>query len=315
MSPRVFSAPGKLMIAGEYAALRPGGVALALAVARRLRVTLTPAPSLRVTSALLGLDAAPWPTGDPFIDAALVACPPAHIEISSSLSTPGAPKGGLGSSAALVVALVGAAHARRGEAVDPLQVLEGALAAHLKAQGFRGSGYDVLTCALGGLVASPCPDPPRADRARRGEGPLAQGAARLPWPIGVYVGRVQSDQAADTRALIQRAKGADPTPLAAASAALLDGLTLARIDAAQRAFEAWDAAHRLGLMTPDLQALCASARAAGLVPRVSGAGGGDSLLLFSHDEGALAALLDHYRARGRAAERLTPAPGFLEEPV
>ncbi len=99
------------------------------------------------------------PGGDPrtaLLEAAVEVCcpagaPPGSIEVDSADFFFGGRKGGLGSSAAAAVGLCWALLAlAAGAPPRPAAVLEAALAAHRRAQGGRGSGYDVFASFHGG---------------------------------------------------------------------------------------------------------------------------------------------------------------------
>ena len=165
----IASAPGKLVLLGEYAVLE-GAPALVLAVNRRARVALAPGSShWEIVSPTLGLQArlrlqdgrASW------IDAARVelewlatllarfpqsqCLPPCRIELDSDAfyhQAGARTKLGLGSSAALTVALLGALHALAG--TGPPTPGE-AIATHRAIQRGRGSGIDVAASLTGGL--------------------------------------------------------------------------------------------------------------------------------------------------------------------
>ena len=167
----VASAPGKLVLLGEYAVLE-GAPALVLAVDRRAHATLASldddcweivSPTLRLRARLRLQDGeATW------LDAAsaelawvatLLASfpaagelPPQRIGLDSDafhLDHAGArAKLGLGSSAALAVALLGALHALA-KAATP--TLDEAIHAHRAIQHGRGSGIDVAASLTGGV--------------------------------------------------------------------------------------------------------------------------------------------------------------------
>lgn len=165
------SAPGKLVLLGEYAVLE-GAPALVLAVDRRARVTLVPVPggSWEIVSPTLGLKArlrvesagVEWlraPASELAWLASLFAqlpfaagLPPCRIELHSDaffLDRSGEQaKLGLGSSAAITVALIGALHAYAGQHTP---TLEACIAVHRAIQRGRGSGIDIAASLAGGL--------------------------------------------------------------------------------------------------------------------------------------------------------------------
>jgi len=147
--PTDVSAPGKLFLIGEYAVLH-GHHAVVAAVDRRVTGRFVPggAPAtplvehvVESVSAYLRDDGATPPEGAPALD-------------SSALSA-GAGKLGLGSSAAVAAAGVGAMLEAAGCDIQYTRALAFALAdnAHRAAQGGRGSGADVAAAVYGGVVA------------------------------------------------------------------------------------------------------------------------------------------------------------------
>jgi phosphomevalonate kinase len=165
------SAPGKLVLLGEYAVLE-GAPALVLAVNRRARVSLVPVQgeSWEIVSPTLGLEArlrigrgdvdwraAPAPElewlASLFAQLRFAATlSPCRVELDSDaffLDRSGERmKLGLGSSAALTVALLGALHAYAGR---PAPTLAACAAVHRTIQHGRGSGIDVAAALSGGL--------------------------------------------------------------------------------------------------------------------------------------------------------------------
>lgn len=169
--PVTSSAPGKLVLLGEYAVLE-GAPALVLAVDRRARVTLATGSGdwWDILSPTLGLDASlrigpagvEW-RGAPPPQLAWLAVPferlpfaqglaPCRVSLDSDpfyLRHAGkSTKLGLGSSAALTVALLGALHVYAGESVPNL---EACIAVHRAIQHGRGSGIDIAASLTGGL--------------------------------------------------------------------------------------------------------------------------------------------------------------------
>ncbi len=164
------SAPGKLVLLGEYAVLE-GAPALVLAVNRRAKVTLATSADDRweIISPTLGLNASlrtgprgvEW-SGTPSAELAWLellfeqlpfasALAPCRVELDSDpfyLHQGERAKLGLGSSAALTVALLGALHAL---AHQPPPSLDACIAVHRAIQHSRGSGVDVAASLAGGL--------------------------------------------------------------------------------------------------------------------------------------------------------------------
>ncbi|HKV66191.1 MAG TPA: hypothetical protein VJN66_07395 [Rhodanobacteraceae bacterium] len=167
----VASAPGKLVLLGEYAVLEDAP-ALVLAVDRRASATLTPSPhgAWEIVSPTLGLQArlqlrgghATWNDKAPaeleWIATLLARFPlterlsPCRVELDSDafhLDHGGArTKLGLGSSAALTVAVLGALHAHANLAPPTLNE---AIEAHRAIQHGHGSGIDIAASLSGGL--------------------------------------------------------------------------------------------------------------------------------------------------------------------
>jgi phosphomevalonate kinase len=165
------SAPGKLVLLGEYAVLE-GAPALVMAVDRRARATLAEVDGdcWEIVSPTLGLHArlrlrdgnASWiddvPAELEWIGTLLArfpqaqALPPCRIELDSDAfyfdHAAARTKLGLGSSAALTVALLGALRAHAN--LTP-PTLDEAVAAHRAIQHGQGSGIDIAASLAGGL--------------------------------------------------------------------------------------------------------------------------------------------------------------------
>jgi phosphomevalonate kinase len=163
VSPVRLTVPGNLLLLGEYAVLEEGGLGVAMAVNARVRLEASPSQSPAIEAVWPGrsISWTPDRQGEsPVLDSAVHAvtrwlgAPCAakiHVD-SSDLFTQDGRKTGLGSSAAVSLALVcglldaaGAGAAAHGAKACTL-----ALQAHRRAQGGRGSGYDVLTSFHGG---------------------------------------------------------------------------------------------------------------------------------------------------------------------
>jgi phosphomevalonate kinase len=170
------SVPANLLLLGEYAVLEEGGLGLAVAAEPRVRVRAQRRPGEGLTVVARMDTVLRWtpsgPRGEPrtaLLEAAAEVCrglaPAAgtgqpegragvsgFVEVDSSDFFPAGRKAGYGSSAAAAVALCWALLTLAGDAPPrPSAVLEAALAAHRRAQGGQGSGYDVLASFHGGV--------------------------------------------------------------------------------------------------------------------------------------------------------------------
>ena len=335
------SAPGKLFLSGEYAVLwggtaRLAGVgprAFALARSREDReVHLVLAEGrLRGTVTPLGVRwAAELPAPFRFAARALDVVVRARareslgLEVALSATAPG-PEGhklGLGSSARAVVLAVESA-ARLLEVRPPLAL---ALLAHAEAQGGKGSGGDVATSAVGGLVRyRRWPIERVTSAASLGLGLTAAGA-----PDVVRLGATAlpasyafSGKSASTPGMIQAVEaaleGAGRQRFVESSdelgRELEEGLRASRFaqldEACQGLEELLESLPGVG--TPSTTRILALARTAGSTGKVSGAGGGDGCVLFSPDEDARRALLAALRHRGFVAVPLSIEAGVRTE--
>ncbi len=286
-----FSAPGKLFLIGEYAVLH-GGTAVVAAVARRAAARFVPgaqpetpliAEAVKAVREYAQANGLSLPDGAPLVD-------------SSALSQEGQ-KLGLGSSAAALVAAMGALWDALGRS-DPDSLLPLAVTAHQQAQGGRGSGGDVAAALLGGVIAY--------------AGPGREGRAIRPLPAVVPAELVvfrAGDPAATVQFLhaVERLAARDPAEHAALVRPIAEAATrfiaayeaangAALIDAVRAAHAALDAlgsAADVPIVTPALQTAAALARGCGGAAKGSGAGGGDvGIGLFPSVEAA-----DAFRAR------------------
>ena len=210
------SAPGKLVVSGEYAVL-VGAPALVLAVDRRITCTLREVARLHERRPTVGISTATVTRRTPVTPSrrcwqtrrchaaiprtcASTCCgscgPPASrstyclarlsIDIDSRAGYDAGNKLGLGTSAAVCATLTGALLERCGSALDVFPL---ALAAHRAAQGGRGSGVDVAAACHGGLIRYETTAP-------------APRIARLQFPAGVAFAAIWTGASADTRSHI-----------------------------------------------------------------------------------------------------------------
>ncbi|NVB80463.1 MAG: hypothetical protein HOV81_18870 [Kofleriaceae bacterium] len=230
------TAPGKLIVTGEYAVL-DGAPALVVAVNRRVVAKRRSGPrgSSEFLLALGAELARRYGADHP-----AVKCVD-EIVVDSSAFYDGTTKLGLGSSAAVTVAAtalaLGASH-ERVPVIDKAKVLEIASAAHAAAQGprgSRGSGADIAAAVHGGVIAFQRATPDRiawpSDAAQQGKTiECASGTAeRLAWPSGVTWIPFFTGKSADTGSLVAAVQAARTANRAAVEAAL------AAIDKASRA--------------------------------------------------------------------------------
>ena len=208
---RTATAPGSVLLLGEYAVTESDAPGVAMAVHPQVRATLTPGGSPRI-SGRMGARRFTWTPrhGDSPLFAALAAqCGPPAGSIAVDSTAFAGPRGklGLGSSAAVAVA-VAALLAAPGQAAacasgpreevpagggagrDAVRrrVCAAALAAHRAAQGGRGSGYDVATSVWGGAVRLSGGGAPLVSPHRARALPalyLVQGAAPLATPAAL----------------------------------------------------------------------------------------------------------------------------------
>jgi mevalonate kinase len=154
----IAEAPCKVIITGEHFVVH-GGVALAAAVDRKVRVDVGESGSLRVRSE--GLGNRSGPSLRPFASVLAVMSrvygTPSRLDIGVSSDIPSG--AGLGSSAATMVALAAAVSELEGLSLGVPQIVEMAMAGERDLHG-RPSGIDPNVCASGGVI-----------RYRLGEGP------------------------------------------------------------------------------------------------------------------------------------------------
>lgn len=316
------SAPGKLLLTGEYAVLE-GAPAIVLAVGRRATAELESVSTttgelrianggarygFRVDGAGLRWQQDPGAHGA-ILEAAFEALDsqgarlpaPFALTLDSREFHDGDTKLGLGSSAAVTVA-----------ACACLQVFAGheptadfALAVHRELQNGRGSGADVCSSFYGGTVAF----------ERHGD---ELAVAELDWPAGVGIAPVWTGAAASTTAMLA-ALDAFRAGEATRCAGLFDALEraavlavdacaagdtaglLAAISEYAAGLRELDRASGIGIWSPAHTRLGELAAAHGLVYKPSGAGGGDFGVAFGRDPDALTAFTTAAGNAGYAA--------------
>ncbi len=303
--PIVASAPGKVILSGEYAVL-DGAPAICMAVDRRARVTLeycdegynvVAAPGYTESTARFRVadGAVEWLEGGEDFKLVEDLWRTAYVETgrhfsirldtSEFVDAASGAKIGIGSSAALMSAFA-AALCHAGDVDEDASRI--AFAAHRALQEGLGSGADIACCSRGGLI----------------EYTMGKGTGHsVAWPEGLVFGLFWSGVPAITSAKLKQLIKSDPRPSRAA-------LMLA----SRRVASAWSSGnarqvlleyrdyiqvlrefsgdHALGIFDAGHAEMGAVAEAAGLVYKPCGAGGGDIGIVLCDDAESLAAFVD-----------------------
>ncbi|NYD67250.1 phosphomevalonate kinase [Agromyces atrinae] len=305
------SAPGKLFVAGEYAVVEPGGSAILVAVDRFVSVSGVDAEVGSVQSSHYGAEPRPWGVEAHDVVSAAIevvgslardhgrTARPLALTIDSGLDDSDGSKYGLGSSAAVVVAIVRVLAEANDVPLDAQTTLRLALLATW-AVNPAASGGDVAASSLGGwiryrsadaaelldrrerfgvaealtgewgsLAATPLPAP-------EGE-PLLVGWTGSPASTAALVGRSRQGRAvrdADYRAFFAESDAA-VSELGAAIARGDDDARASGIRHARAALAHYATLTGIEIETPALTELCAIAERHGAPAKSSGAGGGD----------------------------------------
>jgi len=298
----VASAPGKIVLSGEYAVLWDAP-AVCMAVNRRAVVAVSPSDDGEChleTPGFAGMERYH------VLDTLLGGERPANRYVldTSAFAEQGR-KTGIGSSAALTVALAAAIH----ESTD---VLEMALAAHRELQGGKGSGVDIAAAVHGGLI-----EYVRSDARVRS----------LRWPEGLAYRVIWTGVPASTERqlakLAEAAGGPSRSALLLAAPTMRDAWGSGDADAVLAAYvpyigvlRQFSIDHGLGIFDAGHEELTDAAMADGLVYKPAGAGGGDIGMLFGRSDAELEAFLKrHVRLINGVLDcRLDPAGVRLEAP-
>ena len=309
----VASAPGKVILAGEYAVLA-GAPALSMAINRRAVTTIELAeedtsrlrtPGLtdgewRFTTPTAGelrwIDEPPSVASSTF-DAAFAmldqAMPPLSITIDTRAFHEAASgqKLGLGSSAAAMTSVVHALKKLLGDR-QPAALL--AEVAHREMQ-MGGSGVDVSTSNLGGVI-----------QYRRDSG---ASVGKPGWPDGLTFAVLWSGQSSRTTEMVGRLsddcwKSRAGKALISSAEGVVHNWT-SGVEAAQGGIQAYadclqafDVDQRIGIFDAGHQELYELAMESDVTYKPSGAGGGDIGIVLSHDVDLVRAFCVEAERRG-----------------
>lgn len=334
-------APGKLILAGEYAVLDGGpGLAVAVGVRAEARITSLPGQGNQLYIPDTGerfrfrwtAGSGPrWEQHSPgAFGLPLEACaeilaargllprsselPACQIELSTGAFFRGSADGqrvklGLGSSAAVVVALMGALlRFAAGPALPREELVRLCCEAHRRLQGGVGSGIDVVTSLTGGTVAV------AFNRAPNPEGGIPQ-AVPVAWPRQLRLVAVWSGKSASTPSMLARFRafrdrdtarfaghmerlGANAGQAVAAWRADDVPGVLAALTGYEAGLRRLDEAADIGIFTPRHYKMQAIAREHDAVYKPSGAGGGDFGIALTDSPEVEQALLKAFPAAG-----------------
>jgi phosphomevalonate kinase len=285
------SAPGKLMVSGEYAVLE-GAVAVVASVNVRAYARWSSGTASSSPTQIGGSPQSSQTPAEAVLTRKLaeeaVGIVQAELAIDASELRRSGRKLGLGSSAAAAAAAAGAVLASAGEDLtDPAvqrRVFELALAGH-KAIAPEGSGADVAASSLGGFV-----------RFRLEAGALAE-AERMTWPQQVATRVVWTGKEARTSEFVRAVRAFEGRD-ASGYGTIRDTLhaqarrfaeAIARADGSEivaaagaygGAMATLGRAAGVSIMTAELQAIADLAARHGGAAKPSGAGGGDVAIAF-----------------------------------
>jgi phosphomevalonate kinase len=298
------TAPGKAVLSGEYAVM-DGAPAICMAVNRRSQVTIVDQEEQWHTVVSPGFAVAEgrfqdvqgqleWlADGDAYglfeqVWRELKPKPAGHVSISLDtrqfLDADSSEKLGIGSSAALTVALAASMCASFAPDVDSSQV---AKIAHRKFQDNVGSGIDVACSLLGGLIDY------SIDR---------DVIDQIEWPQGLAFGLLWSGVSVGTAEKLKRLQQAEVLPSRTQLAYAAEQTAIAwRSGSAQAVLEVYKSYvdilrtfsvdHDLGIFDAGHGALADAANDMGLIYKPCGAGGGDIGIVLAENEAAVAAFV------------------------
>jgi len=297
------SAPGKVVLLGEYAVL-DGSTALVMACRQRCRAQIGPSPDDRCHLTTLMPDpvatsfAPGTQSGSALIDRVLLDLGPTlpwpawSGTVDSAEFFAGGLKLGLGSSAAALVAFAGAVHRAVGR--DDALDLNAVIRCHRRFQGGSGSGIDVAAAYAGGTVefrldsaGDALISSVRLPKSVGFAGVFAGGSASTPGLVGKYRQWIGSGEAS----AVQLRRGLfDIAARGCAAAHSDDGAAfVAAMDEYGRCLAQLGREIGADLVTVAHAQIGELAASCGLAYKVSGAGGGDVGIACGLDADALRA--------------------------
>lgn len=304
------SAPGKVVVSGEYAVL-DGAPAICMAISRRARVTIertdaghhsvvAPGFSSTVGRFVCDHDDFEWLEGGAdyalveAVCASIAAAMPGALALSLDtqdfIDAASGAKIGIGSSAALTVAMSAALAAAAGRESATGEI---ALTAHRRFQHGVGSGVDVACSLQGGIIEY---------RSGQAVHPA------LVWPDGLTYAMLWSGVPASTGAMLERLSKQVAKPSRAALAAAAErvascwaGGSAAGIVREMTTYigtlHDFSVDHGLGIFDAGHGELVSLAND-DVVYKPCGAGGGDVGIVLAEDEAAIVAFVETAEAKG-----------------
>lgn len=318
-------APGKLYIAGEYGVVEPGGTAVLVAVDRYITVRLTEGAEVgRVRSSAYGRSPLEWVRDatsgqivlehqpSDYVFAAITAVEQVRaarhlapryydLDIGSELDDANGRKFGLGSSAAVTVAVIAALDEFYGLTLTTTERFKLALLATIEVAP-NSSGGDLAASTFGGWIRYSSPDRAQLRAYRSAHGvPAAltateqwagSGVTRVPDPTDVRLLVGWTGSPASTERLVEQVRSPDErrelvpyTTFARDSRECVDALVAAfdhggegALDVIRRVrsnLQRLSASSGVLIETAHLRSLCDIAEQHGAAGKPSGAGGGD----------------------------------------
>lgn len=348
-------APGKLFIAGEYAVVEPGSAAIIVAVDRYIKVTSHASDTLLLRDEIYGSSPQPlrrdtagvvtFETGDTdlavtavsvfeqFRAAAGVTAQTYRLSISSELEDSSGDKFGLGSSGAVVVAVIGALAEIYGVALSSETHFKLALLTTVQ-HSPRASGGDLAAAVCGGWVyyTSPDRDTLRTDLQAGG---VAAALSSSGW-AGCRVQKLATPEAqllvgwtgtpAVTDKLVAAVSGGTPAAtreyreFVAASDRNVDRLrdalcagdtagVLECIHTARTLLQHLSDISNIKIETEKLAGLCEAANRYGAAAKSSGAGGGDCGIALLQNPAEREQIMESWIESGVSPLRVTVCEG------